>query len=157
MTATPDTLLNTLENELVLVRRFIDIVRAEAVALEQHDQADQLNNSTQEKNACIEQLAAAGKARENALRELGYTANRTGLEEAAQAHPQLHDTSAQLFQLGQTASELNAANGAAIDVYLKHTQQALQALQPLVGGAGLYDASGRPGAIKGRQKTITAG
>ena len=157
MTATPDALLSNLKNELALVQRFIDILRTEAIALEQPDYADKLNQSTHEKNACIELLTAAATAREAALRELGYAADKTGLEQAAQEHPQLHSVCEQLFALGQTASELNAANGAAIDTYLKHTQQALQALQPLVGGAGLYDASGRPGAIKGQRKTITAG
>lgn len=99
----------------------------------------------------------AGKAREHALRELGHAPDRAGLEKAAADHPSLREACARLFELGQQASALNAANGAAIDTYLKHTQQALQALQPLVGGAGLYDASGRPGGVKGRRKTITAG
>lgn len=157
MTAPHQALQRSLENELALVQRFIDILRVEAEALEQPDRADELNTSTQAKNACIEQLADAGKARENALLELGYTSDRTGLEKAAADHPSLRDACARLFELGQQASELNAVNGAAIGTYLRHTQQALQALQPLVGGPGLYDASGRPGAAKGQRKTITAG
>lgn len=157
MTVALETLQNSLDNELALIQRFIDILRVEADALDQPDKTDLLNNSTQEKNNCIEQLAAAGKARENALLESGYTPDRVGLEEAAQRHPELGASCQQLFELGEAASGLNAANGAAIDTYLKHTQQALQALQPLVGGSGLYDASGKPGAIKGQRKTITAG
>ncbi|WP_397475602.1 flagella synthesis protein FlgN [Pusillimonas sp.] len=157
MTAALETLQSSLNNELNLVQRFIDILRVEADALDQPDKTDLLNNSTQEKNNSIEQLAKAGKARENALMALDYAPSRAGLEEAAQTHPELGPACRQLFELGQEASRLNAANGAAIDTYLRHTQQALQALQPLVGGSGLYDASGKPGAIKGQRKTITAG
>lgn len=157
MIAALDTLQSSLENELTLVQRFIDILENEASALEQPEKTDLLNASTQEKNSCIELLDQAGKTRENALLELGYPPNRAGLEEAAQANPELAEKCQQLFQLGQLASRLNAVNGAAIETYLKHTQQALQALQPLAGGSGLYDASGKPGTIKGRRKTITAG
>ena len=157
MPAALEILQSSLDNELDLVQRFIDILHVEAEALEQPDKTDLLNKSTQQKNDCIEQLTKAGKARESVLAELGYAPNRSGLEQAAQTHPQLAAKCEQLFELGQAASQLNAANGAAIDTYLKHTQQALQALQPLVGGSGLYDASGKPGAIKGQRKTITAG
>ena len=157
MSAPLHSLQSALEHEVALVQRFIAILQAEAQALEHPDQADALNASTQDKNDCIDLLTKAGTARENALRALGFTPDAAGLNQAVETHPALADLGARLVQLGQQAVELNASNGAAIDVYLKHTQQALQALQPLVGGAGLYDASGRPGAVKGQRKTITAG
>ncbi|HLU19159.1 MAG TPA: flagellar protein FlgN [Pusillimonas sp.] len=157
MTASLDALQTALDNELAAVRQFIDILHAEAAALEQPDNFDALNATTSQKNTCIEQLVAAGKDRELVLKQMGFTADRAGLEDAVSKHPKLRKTSQELIALGENASALNAANGAAIDTYLKHTQQALQALQPLVGGTSLYDASGRPGAVKGQRKTITAG
>lgn len=157
MNTSPDTLQNALEAELALVQRFLDILQAEAAALEQPDQGEALNASTQEKNACIAQLMQAGQARENALGELGYSVDKAGLETAAAAYPHLKETSQMLFKLGQQASDLNSANGAIISTYLRHTQQALQAMRHLVGEPGLYDASGRPDAVKGQRKTIAAG
>lgn len=157
MNTAPQALQTALETELALVQRFLEVLQTEAAALEQPDQGEALTASTQEKNACITQLVEAGQAREKALAELGYSADRPGLEAAGAAHPQLAETSKMLFELGQEASELNAANGAAISTYLRHTQQALQAMRHLVGEPGLYDASGRPNAVKGQRKTITAG
>jgi len=157
MTASLDSLQIALDNELAAVQHFIDVLQTEAAALEQPDSFDELNASTSQKNACIEQLLAAGNDREQSLIRLGFTPDRAGLEEAVKIHPKLQETSEKLFKLGESARSLNAANGAAIDTYLKHTQQALQTLQPLVGGTSLYDASGRPGAVKGQRKTITAG
>ena len=157
MSASPQILQRALEAELTLVQRFIDILKAETHALEQPDHGEALNTSTQDKNACIEQLLDAGRTRESALRELGFGPDRAGLDEAAAIHPALRESCARLFDLGRQASELNAANGAMINTYLRHTQQALQALQPLVGNPGLYDASGRPGQAKGQRKSITAG
>lgn len=157
MSATPPTLQRCLEAELALVQRFIDILRAEAEALERPDHGEALNTSTQEKNLCIEQLLEAGQARDDALRELGFGPGRAGLDAACGSQPALRDTCARLFELGRQASDLNAANGVMIDTYLKHTQQALSAMQHLVGNPGLYDASGRTGPVKGQRKTITAG
>ncbi|WP_353194210.1 flagella synthesis protein FlgN [Pusillimonas noertemannii] len=157
MSASLQALQSSLETELALVQRFLGILKAEAEALEQPDHSEALNSSTRDKNACIEQLLEAGRSRDDALRELGLDTGRAGLDEAAAAHPLLHDTCARLFELSQHASQLNAANGAMISTYLKHTQQALHALQPLVGNPGLYDASGRPGQAKGQRKAITAG
>lgn len=47
MTAPLQALQQSLENELALVQRFIDILRVEAEALERPDHADALNTSTQ--------------------------------------------------------------------------------------------------------------
>lgn len=157
MTASLDSLQTALNTELAAVQRFMNALQAEAAALEQPDNFDELNASTTLKNSCIEQLVAAGKNREQVLSGFGFTPDRAGLEQAVEDHPELRETCQRLLSLGENASLMNAANGAAIDTYLKHTQQALQALQPLVGGTSLYDASGRPGAAKGQRKTITAG
>ena len=157
MTTSPQLLQQHLEAELALVQRFISILQAESNALEQPDHGEALDSTTQQKNICIVQLAEAGQAREAALAELGYTTSRTGLEQAAAAHPGLAPTCAQLFELGQQASELNAANGVIIDTYLKHTQQALQAMRQLTGDTDLYNASGRSAPVKGKRTRITAG
>ncbi|NYT68195.1 flagella synthesis protein FlgN [Pusillimonas noertemannii] len=157
MSASLQALQSSLDTELALVQRFIDILKAEAEALEQPDHSEALNSSTRDKNACIEQLLEAGRSRDDALRDLDLDTGRAGLDEAAAAYPFLQDSCVRLFELSQQASQLNAANGAMISTYLKHTQQALHALQPLVGNPGLYDASGRPGQAKGQRKAITAG
>ena len=157
MNALPQTLQQILETELSLVQCFIDILQAEAEALEQPDHGEALDASTRQKNTCIAQLNETGQARENTLRALGYGTDRAGLEQAVLAFPQLAEHCTRLFALGHQASELNAANGAIIDTYLKHTQQALQAMRHLTGGSDLYDANGRTDPHKGRRTSITAG
>lgn len=157
MTVSPQTLQQHLDTELALVQRFIDILHAEAGALEQADHGEALDATTRKKNTCIAQLTKAGHARENALLALGYSADRAGLEAAVSAHPELAASCENLFKLGQQASELNASNGVIIDTYLKHTQQALQTMQHMVSSSNLYDASGRSDPVKGRRTKITAG
>lgn len=157
MTATPETLQQTLEAELVLVQRFLEILHDEAKTLSQPDHNEALESCTRQKNSCIDQLVQAGRAREDALRQLNHSADRAGLDAAASAYPELAQTCFQLLDLGRQASELNAENGVIIDTYLKHTQQAFQAMRHLVAGADLYDASGRPDPLKGRRTNITAG
>ncbi len=59
-----------------------------------------------------------------------------------------------LLALTEQAAALNTDNGAAIEVYQQHTQQALADLQTLIAGTRLYDAQGRtraqPGKLVGR-------
>lgn len=157
MTATPETLHRTLEAELALAQQFLTVLQDEAQALAQPDHDEALERCTRQKNSCIDQLVQAGQAREKALVDLGHSADRAGLEAAANAHPELAQTCNQLLAVGRQASELNANNGVIIDTYLKHTQQAFQAMRHLVGGSDLYDASGRPDPSKGRRTNITAG
>jgi len=156
MTASSHALQQSLETELDLVQRFMGILQNEASALAQPDHGEALETCTRQKNECIEQLIQAGQARESSLRELGYSTDRAGLE-AASADHQLDETCATLLELGRQAGELNASNGVIIDTYLKHTQQAFQTMRQLIGGSDLYDASGKPDALKGRRTKITAG
>lgn len=157
MTASAQHLLQTLNHELALVQRFIDILEAEANALEQSDYGEALEASTRHKNSCIGQLADAGQAREAALQAMGFGTDRAGLEAAVKTYPQLAHATDQLFDLGRQASDLNMANGAIIETYLQHTQQALHAIRQMSGSTDLYDASGRPGGSKGSRTRIAAG
>jgi len=149
-------LQHCLEHEIVQARRFLAALQAEAQALETPDNGEALTGSTRQKAACAEDLSKAGLARQAALRELGYSADRQGLDAAVEANACLLDASRQLLELGRRASELNDANGIVIDTYLKHNQQALDTLRKIAGDASLYDASGRASRVPGQRKSIRA-
>src|SRR5690606_38783728 len=108
-----------LVQELGLVEQFIQVLQSEAAALTAADAHDALNESTQHKDRCAQALGVTGTLRETLLVQLGYTADQAGLDAAAQAYPLLLPLSRQLYQLASQARELNLANGAVIDLYLK--------------------------------------
>ena len=158
MTDTVAQLQASLAHEVNLVQEFIGILEREAEALAQPSGNDVLAETTGQKNGSAERLAQAAETRHALLIELGYSADKAGLEAAAEAHPALQDGASALYKLAGVADELNTANGITIDTFLAHNQQALDTLRSLAGIGNLYDASGRtrPGA-KGAKTSIKAG
>ncbi len=157
MTPASQRLLKSLHTEIALIQRFLLALQAESRALESPDLPDALSASTLKKNACADLLTRANHERGGILQELGFSDDRQGLESAAQDQPSLQAAVRELLELAEQARQLNGANGAIIDVHLKHTQQTLDGLRALTGENTLYDASGRTRKTTGNQRNIKAG
>ncbi|AEC19300.1 putative chaperon of flagellar synthesis [Pusillimonas sp. T7-7] len=158
MNSTITQLHTCLENETSLVCEFIELLEAEAQVLTDGGHEEELAVSTAKKDAYARQLAQAAETRQTLLATLGHGADRTGLDAAANEYPALRAASDRLLEQTRKASELNASNGAIIDTFLEHNQQALDMLRTLAGAQSLYDAKGRtrPGG-KGQTKDIKVG
>lgn len=157
MNNTVQQLQNCMKQEAALVEQFILVLQAEAEALAQPSDTDALKASTQEKNYFSDLLAQIGQKRQTHLRELGFDPDKAGLDAAALAYPALKPSCLSLFDAARKASALNTSNGTVIDIYLKHNQQALDALQRLSGIDPLYDANGRVHSVPAHKKGIKAG
>ncbi len=152
-----DPLQSCLRQEATLIRQFISVLQAEAQALEQTADTSALIASTQEKNRFYGLLTQAGEERQAQLLELGYSADKAGLNAAAHEHPALEPLCLDLFDLAKQASEMNTSNGAVIDIHMRRNQQALDALRRLGKMEPLYDASGRTHHAPAHRKNIKAG
>lgn len=152
---TPTMLAAALDHEARQLQAFLDVLAAEQALLAEgaHD-LDALAANTNAKQACALALEQAQGERAAALQALGLPNDRDGLRAAAGAAPGLASQVDALLALTEQAAALNTDNGAAIEVYQQHTQQALADLQTLIAGTRLYDAQGRtraqPGKLVGR-------
>ncbi|HEY9279125.1 MAG TPA: flagellar protein FlgN [Eoetvoesiella sp.] len=150
-------LQSLLEKELVLVQQFISVLQLEANALTQADGNEALNASTAQKNHFAALLTESETSREAQLKELGFDSGKNGLDAACAAYPELQDTCQELYALAAEANQINSANGAIIDTFLQHNQQALDTLRSLANMGNLYDASGRTKTAASSKKGIKAG
>jgi len=151
-------LQSLLEKELDLVTQFIIVLESEAKALTEANHNDALDASTEKKNNFAERLAQMAQDRCQLLEDLGFSADRAGLDAAAAGSAALHAVCQSLFEKAAYASDLNAANGAIITVYLEQNQRAMQTLRNLTGLTNLYDATGRTQATPGgRTKSFKVG
>lgn len=147
-----------LKQELALAKLFIELLERENQALLNPADDQALTEAIEQKNLHAEKLVAIGVRREEALAALGLPCTREGLQNAANQHPDLAPTLAELMQVASQAAELNAANGQIIDTFIAHNQQTLESLRNLMGEGTIYDARGRthPGG-KGARRNIKAG
>lgn len=147
-----------LEHEIDLMRQFIGVLQNEAQALELPNDDKALKASTTQKMHFSELLGQASHRRCTQLKELGFSADRAGLDAAAIKHPALQVPCSLLYASAIEADSLNTANGAVIDTYLKHNQQAIDLLRNIAGLDNLYNAYGRTSAVPNHNKTyIKAG
>lgn len=147
-----------LEHEIDLVRQFIGVLQSEAQALELPNDDKALKTSTNQKMHFSELLDQAAHRRRSQLKELGFSADKAGLDSAAIQHPALQAPCSLLYAAAREADSLNTANGAVIDTYLKHNQQAIDLLRNIAGPDNLYNAYGRTSAVPKQNKTyIKAG
>ncbi|HWK70747.1 flagella synthesis protein FlgN [Pollutimonas sp. M17] len=148
----------SLHQETELVQDFIKVLEAETLALTEGGGEQALAESTALKNNYAEELAKLSERRQALLTQLGYSADKAGLDSVAQGHPALQAACRQLYDKARQANELNASNGIIIDTFMAHNQQALETLRMLAGAGNLYDASGRTHAgAKGQTRNIKAG
>ncbi|MGB3291162.1 MAG: flagellar protein FlgN [Burkholderiaceae bacterium] len=146
-----------LQQETALVCDFIKVLETETLALTEGGE-DALLESTTLKNCYADELAKLSERRLSLLTLLGHSADKAGLDSAAQESPALRAACGELYEKARQANELNASNGIIIETFLTHNQQALEALRVLAGAGNLYDASGRTHAgAKGQTRNIKAG
>ena len=157
MSAAIENLQQSLEQEADIVRSFIAVLRLEAEALASADQADALAATTRQKNEYAQLLEQASGIRRARLQELGLEDGKRGLDAAARNWPQLQAGCQALFELATQASQLNASNGAIIDMYLQRNQRSMDTLRRLAGIDHLYDASGRAQSMPVRYTHIKIG
>ena len=153
-----EQLQDCLNREIDLVHEFMTVLQAEANALTETAANDALTETTRQKNQLADQVAELAETRHGLLVQLGYSADKPGLDMAVVDHPQLQESCRHLYEMAQQASELNASNGMIVDTFLAHNQRALDTLRTLAGIGNLYDASGRTSpASTGSKTSIKAG
>jgi flagella synthesis protein FlgN len=157
MSAAIENLQRCLEQEADLVRRFITVLQQEAEALASADQADALTATTLQKTEYAQLLEQAAGERRARLLELGLEDGKRGLDAAARNWPALQSDCQALYELATQASQLNASNGAIIDMYLQRNQRSIDTLRRLAGIDHLYDASGRAQSMPVRNTHIKIG
>lgn len=139
------TLQHLLDEEAAALRAFLDLLEREQDVLIRGD-AERLLPLAAEKNACFSQLAGLSARRNEALAQLGYSADRPGMEAWLASRRDLaaaHHRWQELLERLARARDLNRTNGTLIATRLQHNQQALQALLCAANQASLYGPDGQ--------------
>jgi len=142
-----DKLRQHLAHETALMRTFLDILDAEARALAAPIDGQALAAAVHRKTAQADALQAAARTRAARLAALGFADAQQDLDPVAQQYPALHPAIDALVALAAQARAKNQENGIVIQIWQRHHQDALSALQSLSGTLEprLYDARGRIG------------
>lgn len=147
-----------LEQEHDLIQSFIEVLKEEAQALTEGGDTDALAESTEVKNRYADHLLSVANERQGLLVQLGYPADKSGLDAAARDHVELRETCQAVLEKAEAASQLNTSNGITINTFLAHNQQTLDMVRGLIGASNLYDASGRKNSgPQGARKGFKAG
>lgn len=150
-------LLDCLTDEADAVDHFIDLLEAEAAALTESDNTDDLLATTDAKQAAATRLRELSDRRAALVAELGGTgSDYAAMQDVAARYDELAPAWAHLLELTGHARNLNQRNGVLIDAHLRHTQMSLDLLRTVAGVGNVYDASGRAHAINSG-KTIATG
>lgn len=158
MTDTVQRLQACLDQEIILVDVFMQLLQEESDALLNGGDIATLNASTTKKNSHADQISAWDDQRQALLTELGYSTDKAGLDAAAVAHPTLRATCETLYHKADKANQMNASNGHIIATLMAHNQEAIDTLKRLADPGQVYDASGRARPGKNQPKTnIKAG
>jgi len=158
--ATPcDSLAQHLAHETGLMRTFLDILDAEACALAVVPIDGQaLATVIARKTAQADALQTAAQTRAAHLATLGFAGAQQDFAPVTQQYPALRPAIDTLIDLAAQARARNQENGIVIQTYQRHHQDALTALQTLVGKSELhvYDARGRIGKPQHLHRTTQA-
>ncbi|CAM3541571.1 Flagellar biosynthesis protein FlgN [Bordetella sputigena] len=138
-----EKLLECLREEDAVVAEFAELLGSETVALTERQSFNALNEITVSKNGIAARLHELSERRDALLAELGFGPGHEGTTEAAARHPEIADTWRQLLDRCTAAAGINDRNGALIDMHLRYTEEALDALQSLTKRSSLYDPNGR--------------
>jgi len=145
--ASLDKLSQHLAHETTLMRTFLDILDAETRALVAPIDGQALAAVVHRKTVQADALQAAAQTRAMLLATLGFADARQDLGPVVRQYPALHPAIDTLVALATQARAKNQENGIAIQIWQRHHQDALSALQSLPGTSEprLYDARGRIG------------
>lgn len=145
-----------LEEELLLLQKFIDLLQREQQALTGGDIQLMLSLGD-EKSRLATQLSLSAERRSSQLATVGFSSDRFGVESwldqtqtaqtTAQASlppvPSAREQWAELLVLAAQARNLNETNGRLIGMHLQHNQQALNTLLSATHQAMLYGPDGQ--------------
>lgn len=148
-------LLRQVSEELTLVAAFVDLLDREAAGLaDGHFEA--LPALAREKQQLASRLAACDAAREELLVTLGYAADRSGADAAAErGGPALQEAWQRLLALAGRARDRNHRNGALVHAHLDFTRHTLAFLQ--TGTRPLYGPDGQHRTGSGQRVRVAAG
>lgn len=137
-----DALLQCIDAQSALLDDFIQTLRAEGELLLESPSDEALGSLTQHKNDFARRLSDLDQTRAQALSALGFEDNRSGIDAACAAHPDLQPAFSALWDRVDQAKALNLDNGQVLQTFIAQNQRALDALRTLMG-EDLYDARGR--------------
>jgi flagella synthesis protein FlgN len=135
---------NLLHNGIQQATRLIDVLKKEYQSL-QHIDPTQLEILTQRKQQLLDELQAFAKSQDLLLKNMGYSANREGLENY------LHNSGDQLRitqrwndlqDLLKKCQKQNKINSAVITISKRQTTNALDLLYGLAAGTKTYGPTG---------------
>jgi flagella synthesis protein FlgN len=138
-----EKLKECLLEEDALVVEFTELLGSETVALTERQSFHALNAITESKNGIAARLHELSARRDGILAELGLENGHAGTTQAAERDPDVAAIWRQLLDRCAAAAGINDRNGALIDMHLRYTEEALDALQALSKRSNLYEANGR--------------
>lgn len=125
--------------------KFVSILAAEQKAL-RDGAVEHLDELARDKSGKAQRLAELGERRARHLVAAGFSPDTYGMGSWINAHPQEISAIAawrDLRQFAARAREMNQANGALIELRLRHHQQMLTALESACGATALYGPRGQ--------------
>jgi flagella synthesis protein FlgN len=136
-------LLDALQDELVAVEDFTQVLEQEEAALIDGNLMAILPAIVERKTELTEKLTSYGKLREAALADLGFPASRDGMTAAIGADGSLAETWKRLLTQAERARARNVTNGLLIKTRMDYNHQALIALRLAAGAPAIYGPDGR--------------
>lgn len=135
-------LLDHLTREHAAIGEFLEVLDQEAEAMNHGDFAN-LSQLTDRKSQLADQIAFFGHQREMEQVTLGYAADRSGADAAADAGGEaLQNAWCELLERAARARDCNHRNGVMIHTHLDFTRKAISFLQarghPLYGPDGTH-------------------
>ncbi len=148
------TIDSLLAEERALTRSILGVLLSEREALST-GHPEVLGELVPQKNKLFEQLADLTRQRQVALAQLGFTADRVGMETwlGRQANgKRLRGEWLALLADLQNAKETNRVNGRLIDDQMRINRQTLDVLMHASGRTGVYGADGRTHSLNASRR-----
>jgi flagella synthesis protein FlgN len=150
-------LLACLMEEDAMILEFTVLLADETTALTDRRSFETLQAITERKNEFAVRLSELSNRRDALLDEAGLPPAHEGTHQAAAAHEELAGPWKTLLDHSAVAAGINERNGALIDMHLRYTEEALDALRSLTTASSLYNANGgRSNKPAGSGKSIVA-
>ncbi len=149
-------MLDCLREEDAAVVAFTSLLEEESAALAGRQSFETLQAITDRKNEYAALLGGLSHRRDSLLAELDLPAAHEGTEAAAARYPALAEAWQTLLTHSAHAAAINERNGTLIDMHLRHTEDALEALRNVGAASNLYTSQGRSGVAGALRKAYVA-
>jgi flagella synthesis protein FlgN len=128
---------HSLADEKLVTQRLVDVLKQEQELLSGNGEAEEIPNVIGEKANIVAEMARLADARHQILGALGLAASEVGMQNWIDAHGSAQDKQlwTELFDLAQTARELNRLNGLLVGRQMALNQGALNVLQGKSNGS----------------------